>query len=143
VTEGERTMDVKDPRVEELMLGQSYNCAEAVLLICSERYGLDLTQKEIALLSAFGGGMGTGRTCGAVAGALAVLGRLTVKDRAHSTEQFRPTTAGLVHAMDQALGSTECREIMPVFRTKELGCTRTVATTLDALDRYLKENGIV
>ena len=50
-----------------------YNCFQAVLLTFCEEYGLD---PEVALRSGtfLNSGMRSGATCGAVAGALAVLG---------------------------------------------------------------------
>jgi len=53
---------------------QHDNCAQSVLALFSERFGLD---KDLALRIAtpFGGGMGhAGQTCGAVSGALMVIG---------------------------------------------------------------------
>ncbi len=132
-----------DPEVRRLYQAESYNCAEAVLLLSSERYGMELRPEEVRLLSGFGGGMGCGKTCGAVAGALAVLSRLTVKDRAHATENFRGLTSGLIGKLEEALGSTDCREIMPRFRTAEDGCAPTIETAMEVLDSYLREHGIV
>lgn len=51
-----------------------YNCAQSVFTACGRRYGMDEgLAARIAL--PFGGGLGrTGRTCGAVTGALMVVG---------------------------------------------------------------------
>jgi len=51
-----------------------FNCAQAVLTAYSEDFGLD-TKTALKVSGAFGGGMGhTGQTCGAVSGALMVIG---------------------------------------------------------------------
>ncbi|MEG0764604.1 MAG: C-GCAxxG-C-C family protein, partial [Pseudoflavonifractor sp.] len=57
-----------------------YNCAQAVLMPFAERCGLTRDQAE-TLGSNFGSGMHCGGTCGAVTGALMVLG-LAGKDEA-------------------------------------------------------------
>lgn len=63
-------------KVEKAMelFSKGYNCSQAVFTAFSENMGIE---KEAALkiASAFGGGMGcTGGTCGAVTGALMVIG---------------------------------------------------------------------
>jgi C_GCAxxG_C_C family probable redox protein len=57
------------------------NCAETILLTYAD--DLNLTEETAAsLASNFGGGMKSGRTCGAITGALMVLGGLGIKDPA-------------------------------------------------------------
>jgi len=55
------------------MFSQRYNCAQSVLACCGARFGLD-RDLAVRLAAALGGGMGRGETCGAVSGALLVLG---------------------------------------------------------------------
>ncbi len=53
---------------------QGYNCAQSVLAGFCPKFGLDQTL-ALRLTTALGGGMGrTGQTCGAVSGALMVIG---------------------------------------------------------------------
>ncbi|MBR3160465.1 MAG: C_GCAxxG_C_C family protein [Atopobiaceae bacterium] len=56
-----------------------YNCAQAVLIPFAEHAGFTLEQAN-AVAQAFGGGMQTGSTCGAVTGALMALGVLGLAD---------------------------------------------------------------
>ena len=46
-------------------------------------YKLGLDKEALKLASAFGGGMGIEDKCGALTGALMVLGKLFVKEKAH------------------------------------------------------------
>jgi C_GCAxxG_C_C family probable redox protein len=56
------------------LFSEGYNCAQAVAGACGSRYGLDRIAATRAAL-AFGGGMGrSGEVCGAVTGALMVIG---------------------------------------------------------------------
>lgn len=50
-----------------------YNCAQSVVLALAGRYGLD-PQTAVRLATGFGVGMARGETCGAVSGAIMVLG---------------------------------------------------------------------
>ena len=53
---------------------EGWACSQAVLLAFAPRYGLDAAQAS-RLASGFAGGIGrTGRTCGAITGAVMVLG---------------------------------------------------------------------
>ena len=56
------------------MFKEGYNCAQAVFAGCSAPYGLP-RETALRVAQAFGGGMGrTGSVCGAVTGALMVIG---------------------------------------------------------------------
>lgn len=94
---------------------KGYSCAPSVLSAYSEQFGL---KKELALKIAcgFGGGIGrTGRTCGAVTGAVMVIGlkhgRADLND-----EEFRQETYKLVKEFIDKFtalhGSVECRELI-------------------------------
>lgn len=96
---------------------QGYNCAQAVLLAFGDLTKLD-DAHAARLASSFGGGMGRMReTCGAVSGALMVLGLLSGYDEPEDREgksrhyarvrdfadRFKTTTGG---------GSIICRELL-------------------------------
>ena len=62
----------KEQAAKDLFAG-GYNCAQAVLGVFCAENGLD-SENALKLASGFGGGMRCGETCGAVSGALMVLG---------------------------------------------------------------------
>ncbi|MDD5919572.1 MAG: C-GCAxxG-C-C family (seleno)protein [bacterium] len=125
--------------VEKYYLKGDYNCAETLLLAANDAYGLGLPEGAHKLVSAFGGGMGCERTCGAVCGALAALGYLRAKGRAHATEGFRQLCAGFAAKVEQECGSIECSALMARYRTEETRCFGTVLRVADLLDVYLEE----
>jgi C_GCAxxG_C_C family probable redox protein len=94
---------------------EGYSCAPSVLSAYSERFGLE---KELALKVAcgFGGGIGhTGRTCGAVAGAVMVIGLKHGQADANDEESREETHKLVKEFIDkfEALhGSVECRELI-------------------------------
>ena len=67
---------------------------------------------------------------GAVALILVVIGLFTVLN-------------WCVAALREALGGADCREIAPRLKTRETRCLRTVELAADALEAYLKENGLL
>ena len=122
----------------------NFNCAESLLLACSELYGFEVSPEELHQVSAFGGGMGCGSTCGVITGAAAVLGRLAVRDKAHTTAGFRPLCGSLVAALQERFdGDRDCAKIMPRYRSKEIGCAPTIAAGLEVLDRFLRAHDLV
>jgi C_GCAxxG_C_C family probable redox protein len=93
---------------------EGFNCTQAVLSTFGPQFGLD-RESAIRIAKAFGSGMGMGETCGAVTGALMVIGlkhaglkgrSLFSKDR---TEDIAREFAARFKARN---GTTECRELL-------------------------------
>ena len=126
-------------RVYDYFITRDYNCAESILRAADAEYGLNLREEDFKLVSAFGGGLGCEKTCGALCGALAVIGRLRVQDRAHTTENFKELCAGFVQRFEDELGSIDCDLLKLQYRTEETRCLKTVELAARALDVYLKE----
>ena len=101
-------------RAEALFRG-GYSCSQAVLMTFAETAGLEpATAARVA--SAFGGGMARhGWTCGALTGALMViglrLGNASATDTASKDEAYARVTA-LVDRFREAHGATECRRLI-------------------------------
>lgn len=127
----------------EYFITRDHNCAESALLAISEEYGLNIGPEEMKLVSAFGGGMGSGKLCGVLAGSMAGLGKLAVKEKAHATENFGPLCAGLYEALQAGLGGTECAELKPLYRNDEVRCLRTVELGLEVFEAYVREKGLI
>ncbi len=99
----------------ESQFEKGYSCAPAVFSAYSERFGLE---KELALRIAcgFGGGIGhMGRTCGAVTGAVMVIGLKHGQADANDERSRQETHRLVKEFMDKfrALhGSVECKELI-------------------------------
>ncbi len=92
-----------------------FNCAQAVFTTYCEELGLD---KETALeiSGAFGGGMGhTGETCGAVTGAVMLIGLKYGKSKADDNDA-KVKTYALVQEFSKFFkadfGSLKCKELL-------------------------------
>jgi C_GCAxxG_C_C family probable redox protein len=99
----------------ESMFLEGYNCAQAVLIACGAQYGLP-RETAIRVAQAFGGGMGrTGNICGAVTGALMVIGlKCAVKDAkdAAAKEQVHRLAQQFLAQFKTVHGSITCRELL-------------------------------
>jgi C_GCAxxG_C_C family probable redox protein len=114
----------------ESQFEKGYSCAPAVLSAYSEQFGLE---KELALRIAcgFGGGIGhMGRTCGAVTGAVMVIG-LKHGQAEVADDESRQATHKLVNKFIEKFtelhGSVECKELIgyDLSNPAELEAART------------------
>jgi C_GCAxxG_C_C family probable redox protein len=94
-----------------------FSCSQAILSSFSEGLGLDRTT-ALRISSAFGGGIaGRGLTCGAVTGALMVIGlrhgRIRAEDTA-SKEKTYELSREFIRRFTERHGSTVCRDLLGV-----------------------------
>ncbi len=122
---------------------QDFNCAESILLGGNDLYNLGLSVQDVLLISGFGAGCGCGRTCGAVAGSIALLGKLQLKHRAHETPEFSKNCAAFIAAVEAEFGSIDCAVLKPMFITSEQRCYGTVAAIADVFEAHLSKSGAV
>lgn len=102
-------MDAADQAVSDFAAG--YSCSQSVLRAFAARFGME-PEEACRLASAFGGGMGrSGRTCGAVTGALMALGLrygfTDPQDKA-TKEQVYILAQEFLAAFEAKHGSTDC-----------------------------------
>lgn len=112
------------------------NCAVSILLAGSDVYGLGLGAEDAKLVVGFGGGMGCGGTCGALAGSIALLGKLFA-----GREDFRTICAEFVKTFEDALecNSIDCSVLCPKYKTEERRCEETVLRAADLLEKFIGE----
>ncbi|MDD2278358.1 MAG: C-GCAxxG-C-C family protein [Bacteroidales bacterium] len=115
----------KDHVTEALELFKSgFQCSQAVLAVFSEEYGIP---KETALKIAcpFGGGIGDyGRTCGALTGAMMVVGLKYGKTKATDLEAQKLTcdkTRELIETFENTHGSSICNDLVGFDRANLSG----------------------
>ncbi len=120
---------------------QGCNCAQAVLLAFSEELGLS---KELAAKIAlpFGGGMARGETCGALTGALMVLGLSesgSVPPAPEDKAASRQRAKQIAEIFEKAYHTTLCREILasPEGKGKKL-CNDIVGYMASQVEEILK-----
>ena len=105
-----------DRDIFEQKLVSSLNCAQIVFSSFCEDTGVTEDQAEL-LTSAFGGGMHSGETCGAVVGGLLALGtKYGTKIPVNQTdmENMREKTLAFRSRFKEKHGSCLCRDILGV-----------------------------
>jgi C_GCAxxG_C_C family probable redox protein len=132
---------------------QGFSCSQAVVAALCEPLGLE-REKAFKISQAFGGGLARmGLTCGAVTGALMIIGLKYGRTRPEDNEA-REKTYRLVHEFYRRFleihGSTVCRELIGVDLSSPEGhkqgeergvfsnlCPRFVADAVSILEQIL------
>ncbi len=133
---------------------EGFSCSQAVLSAYAPRFGLD-RETALRVAGAFGGGMARlGETCGAVTGALMVIGlrygMTDAKDQ-RAKEKTYEVTGAFVKAFQAAYGSIRCRDLLGCdisspdgfHRAKEQSlfttlCPQFVALAVELLEESLE-----
>ena len=127
-------------KAKEYYLEQGLNCAVSVLLAANDTYSLGLKKKDAQLITAFGGGMGCGNLCGALAGSMAALGKVFLAEDEMYKPDFKDVCAGFVAKFNEKWGTTLCAPIKEVNATDpRTRCSVTVLETGNLLQEYIDE----
>lgn len=110
-----RCARMTNPERAELLFRQGFACSQAILASFAEDQGL-LAERGLRLGEGFAGGIcGLGRTCGAVLGAVMVIGLKHGRTRADDLPARESTGARVRRFMtlfERSHGSTECRQLL-------------------------------
>lgn len=124
--------------------GKSYdlNCAETILYAASSEYGLNLSKETLKTMAGFGGGMAVETVCGALTGAIAVLGVMYTKERAHESTKMKILTQELYTRFVEKLGTENCGKLKLNFRTEEARCSFMVKIAGEILEDIVNREGV-
>lgn len=125
--------------IEKYYFEQNYNCAETILRAANEYYDLKLHDRDMIMVGAYGAGIQSGNTCGAVLSAAAVLSLKYVEARAHESEDIRPVVQKLLRKFNEKYGSILCKDIKAQSFKPEYRCKMTVETACDILEETISE----
>ncbi len=140
------------PALARQYFTDGYNCSQAVLLAFSDMIALD--EKTASLISSsFGGGMARMReVCGAVTGAIMVLGLLKGYSDPKAKEEkkeFYHLVQDFFHRFEEEHGSYICKKLLtgtdilpgkdPEHRTKEYYKKRPCPDLVESAARILDE----
>jgi len=107
---------VKSDEIEKTVacFKEGLNCTQAVLSTYGPLFGLD-RENAVKLAKAFGSGMGMGETCGAVTGALMVIGLKHARLKGgtlFSKDKTKEIAREFVARFKARNETTECRELL-------------------------------
>lgn len=125
-----------------------FNCAEAVFLVATREFGLDVPE-QVRLVTAFGGGVGRCKEemCGAVAGAVLAVGALCGRERPGADWDLAARLARTVREDALAAhGSIRCGDLLHAFGEQQgmqacIRFTAMVAGQVVARLRQARDDG--
>lgn len=117
---------------------KSYNCAESILLAANEYYHLNLKDNDFQLVTAFGGGLGCGRICGALTGGLAALGKIFIVEK----EIMHELSTEFISNFEKKLETSVCTDLKEKYRSEEFHCLKTVELAANVLEDFISEKKI-
>jgi len=144
-------------KVEEAIkyFKEGYNCAQSILYVFAPEIRID-PAIAVKIATPFGGGMGkTGSTCGAVSGALMVIGLRYGSDQIGEKEAKIKTyklSEEFIERFKDRNGTTICKDLIEIDpRSKEFGinavkiiksrCPKFVRDAVEIVEEIIRENG--
>ncbi|MCC5909256.1 MAG: C-GCAxxG-C-C family protein [Clostridiaceae bacterium] len=116
------------------------NCAEAIVYAANEVYELNLSRDALKAMAGFGGGMAVEDTCGAVTGAVAVLGIIFVEEKAHESDKIKELVKKLFNRFEEKMGTCNCKLLKEKYREEEpIKCKNVVAMAAEVLEGIIEE----
>ncbi len=125
--------------IKNYYLDYNYNCTESMLRAGNEYYQLGLHDHDMKLVGAFGAGIQTGNTCGAVLACASILSMKYVEAKAHESQDIRPIVTKLIRAFNERYHSVLCKDIKPQSFKPEYRCYKTIETACDILEQVIAE----
>jgi C_GCAxxG_C_C family probable redox protein len=124
---------MNNPEKAQSIFEQGFSCSQAVLTTFCEKLGLD-EELGLRLADGFGGGFGRmGLTCGAVTGAIMVIGLKEGRTSAADTEAKQRTSRLVREFIKQFEGrnkATACRELLQCDISTDEGHKRATEQNL-------------
>ncbi len=120
---------------------EDYNCAEKIIYGANIVYDLGLSDDACKLMAGFGGGMGIGHLCGALAGSVAVLSALYVKNNAHESDRIANLTRELLSEYEQKMSSIDCSSLVELYRKPDTKCDAVISAAAEVLDNIVAREG--
>jgi len=136
---------------------EGFVCSQAILSVYGDELGLD-RETAMKLAAGFGGGMaGTGQTCGAVTGALVVIGlakgHVKAKAKAEKAQTYQAVQR-FMRAFEESHGTVNCTDLLGhdlgdpegYPKAKESGlftsaCPKYVESAAKILEQVLDQDG--
>lgn len=118
-------------------IDEDYNCAETILAGANQVYHLGLDKEALKMAAGFGGGMAMEGDCGALTGAIMVLGRMYVKERAHESAMIKELTKELFDKYRCEMGETDCAPLKAKYRNDEIKCRIVILKAAEILDEIV------
>lgn len=107
-----------------------YNCSEAILKAVNEEKNLKI---PVAMATPFGSGMGVGGPCGAVTGAVMVLGSIYGREDSTVKSESGKHARTLIKELKEKYGTIDCKAL----KAQGVSCQEIIEVTYDMLNEHI------
>ena len=121
----------------EYFIDKDFNCAETTIRVANDKYGLGLSEDEMKLVAACGGGFSSGLTCGVLCACAAVISKKLVETKSHDCEALKPAMIDFVEKFRETCGGTECSVLKPMHVKEGQRCLEMVELGEKVLDDFM------
>lgn len=140
---GMNKMEDINVRVKDLMVS-GLNCSQTMLFLSQEMRNAE-NKDVIYAMAGLGGGMSSGKACGALTGGACLISSYIVKDLNDEEAKmlYRKLVKEFVNWFEEEFGSTECRDLVLEDRESRMKfCPDLVAKCFTKAMEILSDNGI-
>ena len=123
----------------EYFIDKDYNCAESTLRLANDRYELGLTDDEMKLVAACGGGFSSGLNCGVLCACAAAISKKLVETKSHDCEALKPTMIEFVERFREVCGGTDCSVLKPMHVKEGQRCLEMVELGEKVLAEFMEK----
>jgi C_GCAxxG_C_C family probable redox protein len=114
------------------------NCSEAVVYGANEEFELHLSDDVLRAMGPFGGGMRIESVCGAITGALAVIGVLYNRDTPLARARMKERTETFLTCFRQRYDCLDCKGLKEKFRDEDRKCEEVVRISARLLQELVE-----
>lgn len=110
---------------------EGYNCAESIVKAINEEKELNI---PVSIASPFGAGMTVGSTCGAISGALVVLGAVKGRETCKEQNDSRRLAKEVMNKISEKYGTFECKQL----KKQGVSCNEIIEYAYKVVEEYVK-----
>lgn len=114
------------------------NCSEALIYGANDEFLLDLPLEALRMMGPFGGGMSIESICGAITGALAVIGILYNRDGPTDRDRMKKIAERFLREFRSRYGCLDCACLKDKYRDEWKKCEPVVRMSARLLEEIIK-----
>jgi C_GCAxxG_C_C family probable redox protein len=115
------------------------NCSEALIYGANDEFLLDLPVEALRMMGPFGGGMRIESICGAITGALAMIGILYSSDNPIRRDRMKEIAERFLSEFKSRYGCLDCACLKDKYRDERKKCEPVVRMSARLLEEIIKE----